>query len=59
MEEVLAYQFSNSADGTLRARIAARGTSIDAKIEFVTGRPALKGTSIYAITANRQMVSQE
>lgn len=59
MEEVLAYQFSGNADGTLRARIAARGTSIDAKIEFVTGRPALKGTSIYAINANRQMISQE
>ena len=58
-EELLSYQFTGSADGTLRPRIASRGTSIDATIYFTQGRPALKGTTIYAILANRGMVTQE
>jgi hypothetical protein len=58
-EEVLGYKFNGTADGTLRPRIAARGSSIDVRIDFVTGNPALKSVAVYAITANRAMVSQE
>jgi hypothetical protein len=58
-EEVLGYKFNGTADGTLRPRIAARGSSIDVRIDFVTGNPSLKSVAVYAITANRAMVSQE
>jgi hypothetical protein len=58
-EEILGYKFNGQADGTLRPRIGARGTSIDVRVDFVTGNPALKSISINAITANRAMVSQE
>jgi len=58
-EQVLMYSFSGNTDGTLRPRIALRGSSMDVTIRFITGRPALKGTSIYSILANRPMISQE
>lgn len=58
-EELLTYTFTGSADGTLRPRIAARGTSIDVTVYFISGRPALKGVTIYSIMANRAMVTQE
>ena len=60
-ETVMAYRFSgsNTVDATLRPRIALRGASTDVEIEFVTGRPALKTAVLYAIVANRSMVSEE
>lgn len=58
-ETVLEYSFSGTTDGTLRPRIAARGTSIACTISFVIGRPSLKSTAVYAIAANRPMISQE
>jgi len=60
-ETVMAYRFSgsNTVDATLRPRIALRGASTDVEVEFVTGRPALKTAVLYAIVANRSMVSEE
>jgi hypothetical protein len=58
-EIVLDYSFSGNSDGTLRPRIAARGASIDCTISFIIGRPALKSVAVYAIAANRPMISQE
>ena len=58
-QEVLGYQFSGNSDGTLRPRIAMRGSGIDFTIYFSSGRPALKGVTIHGIGANRPMVSQE
>jgi hypothetical protein len=58
-ETVLEYSFSGNTDGTLRPRIAARGTSIACTVNFVVGRPALKSVAVYAIAANRPMISQE
>ena len=58
-ETVLEYSFSGNTDGTLRPRIAARGTAIACTISFVVGRPALKSVAVYAIAANRPMISQE
>jgi len=58
-QEILGYQFSGNSDGTLRPRIAMRGSGADFTIQFSSGRPALKGVTIYGIGANRPMVSQE
>ena len=58
-ETVLEYSFSGTTDGTLRPRIAARGASIDCTISFIVGRPSLKSAAVYAIAANRPMISQE
>ena len=60
-EEVLRYVFTGSAqiDGTIRPRIAMRGVAIDVEVVFNKGRPALKGTSIYAINSNRGMITEE
>jgi hypothetical protein len=60
-EEVLRYVFTGSAqiDGTIRPRIAMRGVGIDVEVVFNKGRPALKGTSIYAINSNRGMITEE
>jgi hypothetical protein len=58
-ETVLEYSFSGTSDGTLRPRIAARGTSIACTVNFVIGRPALKSVAVYAIATNRPMISQE
>lgn len=58
-QEILGYQFSGTSDGTLRPRIANRGSSVDFTIHFTSGRPALKGVTVYGINANRPMVSQE
>lgn len=58
-ETVLEYSFAGTSDGTLRPRIAARGAGMDCTISFVIGRPALKSTAVYAIAANRPMISQE
>jgi len=58
-QEILGYQFSGNSDGTLRPRIAMRGSGADFTIQFSSGRPALKGVTIYCIGANRPMVSQE
>ena len=58
-ETVLEYSFSGNTDGTLRPRIAARGTSMACTVNFVVGRPALKSVAVYAIAANRPMISQE
>lgn len=58
-QSILGYQFSGTSDGTLRPRIAARGSSVDFTINFTNGRPALKGITVYGITASRPMVSQE
>lgn len=58
-EEVMAYNFDASPDGTLRPRIASRGASIDMRIDFVIGTPSLKSVAVYSITANRNMTSRE
>jgi len=60
-EAVMEYQFTGSAtsDSTLRPRIALRGSCIDMEVQFITGRPSLKTAIIYAIMANRNMVSEE
>jgi len=58
-ETVLEYSFSGNTDGTLRPRIAARGGSISCTINFIVGRPSLKSAAVYAIAANRPMISQE
>lgn len=60
-EEVLRYVFSGSAqiDGTVRPRIAMMGVGIDIQVNFNTGRPALKSASVYAIQANRGMITEE
>lgn len=58
-QTILAYQFSGNSDGTLRPRIAMRGSGADFTIQFSSGRPALKGVTIHGIGANRPMVSQE
>jgi hypothetical protein len=58
-QEILGYQFSGNSDGTLRPRIAMRGSGADFTIQFSSGRPALKGVTIYCIGSNRPMVSQE
>jgi hypothetical protein len=59
LETVLEYSFGGTTDGTLRPRIAARGASIDCTINFIVGRPSLKSAAVYAIAANRPMISQE
>lgn len=58
-EYILTYNFTGNSDGTLRPRVAMRGSSIDFYVVFVSGRPALKGITAHAITANRPMISQE
>jgi hypothetical protein len=58
-ETALEYSFSGNTDGTLRPRIAARGAAIACTISFVVGRPSLKSAAVYAIAANRPMISQE
>ncbi len=58
-ETLMGYQFSGTSDGTLRPRIASRGSSIDFVVGFTSGRPALKGITVYGITADRPMISQE
>ena len=58
-ETVLEYSFGGTTDGTLRPRIAARGASVDCTISFIVGRPSLKSAAVYAIAANRPMISQE
>lgn len=60
-ETVMSYCFSgsNTVDATLRPRIALRGASTDVEVEFVAGRPALKTAVLYAIVANRSMISEE
>lgn len=58
-EEVLRYTFEGDTDGTLRPRLGIRGSAVQAKVDFITGRPSLKGVAVYAMMANRAMVSQE
>jgi len=58
-ETVLEYSFGGTTDGTLRPRFACRGASVDCTVNFVVGRPALKSVAVYAIAANRPMISQE
>jgi len=60
-ETVMEYTFSGSniGDSTLRPRIALRGACMDMEVQFKSGRPALKSGVIYAIVANRNMVSNE
>lgn len=60
-ETVMQYVFSgsNTGDSTLRPRIALRGACMDMEVQFKSGRPALKSGTIYAIVANRNMVSSE
>lgn len=58
-EDILSYTFTGTSDGTLRPRIAMRGSSIDFIVQFLSGRPALKGITVHAITASRPMISQE
>jgi len=60
-ETVMKYAFSgsNTGDSTLRPRIALRGACMDMEVQFKSGRPALKSGTIYAIVANRNMVSNE
>lgn len=60
-EEILRYVFTGSSqiDGTIRPRIAMKGVGIDVEVVFNKGRPALKGTSIYAINSNRGMITEE
>jgi hypothetical protein len=60
-ETVMKYVFSglSTIDSTLRPRIALRGASMDVEVQFKGGRPALKSGTVYAIVANRNMVSNE
>jgi len=60
-EEIMRYTFTGEGtlDSTLRPRIALRGSTIDMEVQFLKGRPALKTAVLYAIVANRSMVSQE
>jgi hypothetical protein len=60
-EVIMSYQFkgSDTTDSTLRPRIALRGACMDLEVQFLTGRPALKTAVLYAIVANRSMVSEE
>lgn len=60
-EEILRYVFTGSSqiDGTIRPRIAMKGVAIDFEVVFNKGRPALKGSSIYAINSNRGMITEE
>lgn len=60
-EVIMAYQFkgSDTTDSTLRPRIALRGACMDLEVQFLTGRPALKSAVLYAIVANKSMVSEE
>lgn len=60
-EEVLRYVFTGSAqiDGTIRPRLAMKGVGIDIQVNFNTGRPSLKSASVYAIQANRGMITEE
>jgi len=60
-EEIMRYVFTGSAqiDGTIRPRIAMKGVGIDVEVVFNKGRPALKGSSIYAINSNRGMITEE
>jgi hypothetical protein len=60
-ETFMEYRFngSDTTDSTLRPRIALRGACIDMETQFITGRPALKTAVLYAIAANRNMVSEE
>lgn len=58
-QTIMGYQFSGTSDGTLRPRVAGRGSSVDFTVHFNNGRPALKGITVYGITASRPMVSQE
>lgn len=60
-ETVMKYTFTGSSttDSTLRPRIALRGACMDMEVQFKTGRPALKSATLYAIVANRNMVSDE
>lgn len=60
-EVIMAYQFkgSDTTDSTLRPRIALRGACMDLEVQFLTGRPALKSAVLYAIVANRSMISEE
>jgi hypothetical protein len=36
-----------------------KGVGIDVEVAFNKGRPALKGASVYAITSNRGMITEE
>jgi hypothetical protein len=56
---ILTYNFTGNSDGTLRPRVAMRGSSVDFYVIFSYGRPALKGITVHAITASRPMISQE
>ena len=58
---VFEYEFKGSStfDSTVRPRIALNSSCIDMEVQFVTGRPALKTAVIYAIVANRSMISDE
>lgn len=58
-QDILSYNFSGNSDGTLRPRIAMRGSSVDFTVQFLYGRPALKGITVHAISASRPMISQE
>ena len=58
-EDILSYAFSGNSDATLRPRIAMRGSSIDFTVQFLYGRPSLKGITVHAISASRPMISQE
>ena len=60
-ETFMEYRFngSDATDSTLRPRIALRGACMDMETQFITGRPALKTAVLYAIAANRNMVSEE
>jgi hypothetical protein len=58
-QEILVYNFTGNSDGTLRPRVAMRGSSVDFTVNFLYGRPSLKGITVHAISASRPMISQE
>lgn len=58
-EQILSYNFTGNSDGTLRPRVAMRGSSVDFTVNFLYGRPSLKGITVHAINASRPMISQE
>jgi hypothetical protein len=58
-QQILLYNFAGNSDGTLRPRVAMRGSSVDFTVNFLYGRPSLKGITVHAISASRPMISQE
>jgi hypothetical protein len=53
------YTFGTTQDGTIRSRVQLRGSSLQAKVSFVSGMSSLKSVSVTGILASRSMDSAE